>query len=376
MVKRENKLKYIFKKKWKRSAAGIVDAAGKFIFFFRNFFRKKPSKVEKILVLRLDQMGDIIQTLPFFEKIKQKYPLAKITALVVEGNEFLLKGKADNVLTLPGSWFYSEKKLKGAALKDMVEKIYKEKYDIAYDLRGDIRNIVFMFFCGIKWNIGYANGGGGFLLDESIKYDRDMHEIAKNLNFIGETPAPEIYMNFETTKESVVKISGIIAQNKKTMVMHPFTRATSKMWGMVKYTELIKRIAEYNREMQIYIIGSKEDRELLPYIFGAQVHNMAGELTLDESIELIKKSSVFIGNDSGPQYFAAYSGVRACVIYGYTVNNKRWKPLVEKDRFIAFSKPVECGPCESAICVNKDKKHICMDIITVEEVFNAVKHWL
>ena len=197
MVKTENKLNYLFKKKWKRSTAGIVDAAGKFIFFFRNFFRKKPSKVEKILVLRLDQMGDIIQTLPFFEKIKQKYPLAKITALVVEGNEFLLKGKADNVLTLPGSWFYSEKKLKGAALKDMVEKIYKEKYDIAYDLRGDIRNIVFMFFCGIKWNIGYANGGGGFLLDESIKYDRDMHEIAKNLNFIRGTPAPEIYMNFD-----------------------------------------------------------------------------------------------------------------------------------------------------------------------------------
>jgi ADP-heptose:LPS heptosyltransferase len=44
------------------------------------------------------------------------------------------------------------------------------------------------------------------------------------------------------------------------------------------------------------------------------------------------------------------------------------------ENIISFSKPVACGPCEKRSCVME--KHECMDIITVEEVFDAVKAWI
>jgi ADP-heptose:LPS heptosyltransferase len=87
-------------------------------------------------------------------------------------------------------------------------------------------------------------------------------------------------------------------------------------------------------------------------------------------------SDVFIGNDSGPQYMAAYSGKKTCVIYGDTVNYLRWKPKVRDEDLIVFSKNVYCGPCESNVCLNKKEGHLCMDIIGVSEVFDAVKKWL
>lgn len=82
--------KYVFKNPWKKFIIGIFDIFGYIIFFPLRLFRKKSFIPEKILVVRLDQIGDMIQALPFIEKLKNKFNSASIYFLCAKETKFLI----------------------------------------------------------------------------------------------------------------------------------------------------------------------------------------------------------------------------------------------------------------------------------------------
>lgn len=372
--------RYIFKKRWKSGIVHVIDFLGGIIFFPLKF-RKLASEPESILVVRLDQVGDMIQALPFLNALRQKYPLARITTLCAKPTKFLLEHSplVDSVIAIESSWFYREKRVTLQELLRVSREIKAAKAELAFELRGDMRNILFLFLSGIKRIHGYGCTGGGFLLAKEFEYQRDEHEVDKNLKLIGEKSRVNITIAFGMNEQAAHEAGLIfnVAGDGKKIVVHPFTRAASKMWGIDRYKELIGRIKNLSTAITIFIVGSSdESKSVRAFEWDTQLIDCTGKLSFAGTLSLIEKADVFIGNDSGPQYMAAYSGKKTCVIYGDTVNYLRWKPKVREEDFIAFSKDVHCGPCESDICLNKKEGHLCMDIITVDEVFGAVKKWL
>jgi ADP-heptose:LPS heptosyltransferase len=372
--------KYIFKNKWKIRLFYCIDFLGGIVFsVFR--LRSDASEPRSLLVVRLDQVGDMIQALPFFIALRQKYPAARITALCAKPTTFLLErfSPVDNIITMESSWFYHERKTTLHEIIRVAKAIKETEADMAFDLRGDFRNILFLFLSGVRRIAGYGWTGGGFLLAKEFEFQKEDHEIDKNLRLIGEKSQTLIALNFGVDEQAEQDAARVFNTHSggKTMVVHPFTRAASKMWGIGRYKELIGRIRSFSPATTIFVIGSSEERDLVrEFSWEEKLIDCTGALNFAGTLSLIKKADVFIGNDSGPQYMAAYSGKKTCVIYGDTVNYLRWKPKVRDEDFIAFSKDVYCGPCESEVCLNKKEGHLCMNIITVGEVFNAVKKWL
>ncbi len=375
--------KYVFKKWIKRFLMLIFDSLGYLFYLPFKKLRKKIFLPSKILVVRLDQIGDMVQALPFFDAIKKKYPDAEIYALCAKQTEFLLKNKNEikEVFTIENSWFYKERKINLKEILQIIKKIRKEKIDIAFDLRGDLRNILLLFLSGVKNICGYGCAGGGFLLDCEKRYERDMHEIDKNLFLIDEKADDHIKLEFVTSSEDKAIINeffkkNCISKKHKKIVIHPFSRAKTKLWGFNKFKGLIDKILK-NKNIKIFITGSESERIYAKeFIYNENIIDcIGGEFKIKTAIELIKNSDIFIGCDSSLQYFAAYSGKKTAVIYGFVLNNKRWLPKVNKENFVGFSKPVNCGPCELEECP-KEKAHRCMEIITVDEVYNAIKNWI
>lgn len=358
----------------------VFDLIGDILFFPIKLFAPRNYEPKKILVVRLDQVGDMVQALPFFSALRKKYPNAKIYGLCAKATEFLLKNNpdCDGVFSVEGSWFYREKHYSDAEMHAVSKAIKKEGVDTAFCLRGDLRNIMFLFFTGIKNRIGYGCTGGGFLLTKELPYDREEHEINKNLRLIGEKLADtDLRINFPVNDQDMAAATAIINDFPgKRIIVHPFTRAQSKMWGLDKFAELVRRIAN-SGNVKVYIIGGPEDVPLLDeFQMHPRVIRCAGKHSYGTTMGMMRMADIFIGNDSGPQYFAAYSGLKTAVIYGYTVNYKRWAPMVKAENFMAFSVPVECGPCESSDCVNEKGKHECMDVISVDFVFDKIKSWI
>ena len=372
--------KYVFRKKWKRGIVHILDFLGGLIFFPLRF-RNPPNEPKSILVVRLDHVGDMVQALPFFDALRRKYPKSNITALCTKPTAFLVEHypSIDNVIAMESSWFYPEKKTAMQDLLRVSRETRAARADLAIDLRGDLRNIVFLFLSGATRIYSYGCTGGSFLLSKEFEYRREEHEIDKNFKLIGEKPQSPVAIAFRVNEEEKREAGRIlhIAGDGIKIVVHPFTRAASKMWGIEKYRELIERMKALSQALTIFVIGSSDETESVrEFQWDTQLIDCTGKLSFAGTLSLIMNSDVFIGNDSGPQYMAAYSGKKTCVIYGDTVNYLRWKPKVRDEDLIVFSKNVYCGPCESNVCLNKKEGHLCMDIIGVSEVFDAVKKWL
>ncbi len=362
---------------------GAVDLLGSIIFapflFIRGKFSTKKGP-HNILVVRLDQIGDMVQAIPFFEALKRKYPLSTVHAVCVKDCAFLLKNNrnVDALHTVPSSWFYPERKANMADYAGLIKVLRRAGIDEAYDLRGDIRNLIFLRLCGAKKVMGYDCAGGGFLIDKKFPYDRDEHEIDKNLKLIGAKAEKEVAVEFPRSVSEEKTVRAFIDENggpkTRRIIIHPFTRGGSRMWGMGKYADLAVKISK-KENVRIFIIGGKDDeRDSDIFSWNDKVINCIGRFSLGLTVEMLRQSHAFIGNNSGPQYFAAYSGIKSCVIYGNSVNYKSWQPKVKEDNFIALSKPTDCGPCELSVC--NQKTHRCMDLITVDEVYNAVEGWL
>ncbi|MCE5300302.1 MAG: hypothetical protein LLG37_05445, partial [Spirochaetia bacterium] len=153
--------KYVFKKRWKRAVMTALDAVGSALFFFYGMFRKK-GRQKRVLVLRLDQIGDMIQAMPFFGSLRKKYPGYEVHVLCVRDCYFLLDNNPDidAVHALSSSWFYKERAFDRKEFAGKIRQLRALEFEAAYDLRGDIRNIWTLVRAGAGKIYGYGSGGG------------------------------------------------------------------------------------------------------------------------------------------------------------------------------------------------------------------------
>ena len=94
-----------------------------------------------------------------------------------------------------------------------------------------------------------------------------------------------------------------------------------------------------------------------------------------ETAAALKKASVLVTNDSGPLHIAEATGTPVVALFGPTVRQFGYFPLLEES--IALEKEIECRPCSRN---GARPCHIatrdCLDTIDPSEVIAAVNRVL
>ena len=199
--------RYPFQKSWRWHFVRLFD------YFFDRFsghFRKisAPTQVHRILVIRLDHIGDLICSLPALSLLRKRFPEAVITVLTSETGEALLKNHRDvhRILLFKRNWFSRGTRTSFSEWFRVVRALRKENFDIGFDLRGDIRNILLMVFAGVRYRVGYGIGGGSGLLHRTEAYDPSLHQVELNAKLIEgrfipkDELKPEICLNAEESE--------------------------------------------------------------------------------------------------------------------------------------------------------------------------------
>jgi hypothetical protein len=109
-------------------------------------------ELKRILAIRIDRIGDIMVSLPALKALKEMFPLARISLLVAEGREGLLKDIpwVDEVITLK-------------PLRRTIEELKEKKLDLAIDLLMDYPLKTACRQAGI-------DGAGGFMQEIVFVY--------------------------------------------------------------------------------------------------------------------------------------------------------------------------------------------------------------
>ena len=272
--------------------------------FLNSFFKKRkfPEKIENILIIRLEQIGDVILTTSFFRELKRNYPNAKITVLCRELTKDLFKiiPWVDEVIVLNTPWL-SRNDSKGYfnVLKFIISN-YK-KYDLVFDLHPDPRNLFIARFVG-KYTIAYGIKGFRFLIDKEIfwNFRKVEHIVDRYLNIL-----KEMGLNIEK-KELELKLDGKIisdikkklkdkfnldANNKKIVLLHPISGREEKNISWKNWEKIIENLLA-EKDILIFIGGAKNEKSIIDKNLGdlidnERVFNIAGFFNLLEYIHFI-----------------------------------------------------------------------------------------
>ncbi|MFA5158899.1 MAG: glycosyltransferase family 9 protein [Candidatus Omnitrophota bacterium] len=373
--------RYPFKSLWKRVLAGCFDAIGRVCFFPLRPLRKplELAAVHRILVIRLDHIGDVVMARPAIRALHKKFPHAAIDLLVTEDIAPLFEHSKEirAVIAAQYAWFnrntsFAQKCLEFWRLLGIVKT---GSYDIGIDLRGDLRNILLMFLSGIKYTIGYGIAGGGFLLNEEVPYDTAQHQVRLNLNLLNSFHVAQDnkLLPFEYSSEKARKFWEKIKILPSTtllprVVFHMGAGYPSKRWPFENFRALIQQI---DREAlaQIVLVGTEAEKEATPdlKLNSERLIDLRGKTTLQDLPVLLDICDIFIGNDSGPAHIAAAQGLEIILFVSGTNDIRLWYPWTE--RLSLLQHEVPCSPCGVDICPVEG--HPCVEGITVDQAFDA-----
>lgn len=368
---------YVFKKKRNIYLAKIFDLIGSAIFCPFGLKRLElPKEVRNILVIRLDGIGDVIFSTPLYEALKKRYPDAELSTLVsiqakgvVEMNPYV-----DNVLVLKKTWFSTINWIKFDEILSILRKIRRGNFDIGIDLRGDIRNILLMFFGKVRYRVGYGITGGGFLLNKILGYEKEIHEVDKNVKLIEELGCEvadkslQIYYS-QSDEESVINLleREHVSKGDTLLAIHMETGYPSKSWKKERFIHLLQEMNKRDYGKIILIGNGNND------VHFHNIHkqlkfnyiNTIGKFNIRQLAALLKRCEVLISCDSGPVHVATAVGTPCIVLFSGTNNLKQWGSFNNNVNRVIY-KDVDCSPCEMRIC--PQSTHLCMDKIKAEDV--------
>lgn len=329
---------------------------------------------KKIFVSNRAGLGDVLLGNPVLKALKHKFPDSKITLMVgwdavdiVEGLDFI-----DEVIT------YAYEKQRGIPdLIHMVRKVWR--YDLAILLDFKYRSAVMPFLAGIPIRAGIEHKRKLFLThpmrrtpDWESTYEP--HNYAKIIKYslgIELDPAILDQLCIPATKSHDINVvdqllaTHGVDEYTPIITIAPFSSWAPKDWPVKYYRQLIEQIScRYPHKIILIGMGSDCDR-LDKLDKNSNVINLMGKTTLAQTIEVIRRSRLFIGGCSGPLHIAGACKIPYITMYGPS-SPARWAP---RSPGIVITRNPACGPCSVNMtgCVEKP----CIVDITVEEVYDA-----
>lgn len=358
----------------------MLDVVGYFFFSVSRLFLQelKNEKVEKILVLQLTHIGDIVVTTPVFSALRKRYPTARIVALVRPFTKNLLENNpnVDEILTLEAPWFNREQ---GASWMDTIKfalTLRKAKFSIAFEFHGDPRDNLLLWLIGAKQRVGYGVRGGGFFLTKIVPYHRVVKHITGRyidvLQAVGIDPESRKMELFPDKKDK-----SAVAQARKELglkprdkiiVIHPGSGRPNKFWPNDRFAAVADKIAKKHRA-KIVLSGGPGESKLLKSISARMEHDALPlpVMSLRQLAEFLEGVKLLISTDTGPMHIAKAVGTPTLALFG-PVDPREWG-YQEKKHISLFHK-LPCSPCELFDCPLKER-YQCLEAIKTTEVLTA-----
>lgn len=314
-------------------------------------FIKPVKPVQTILVIKWDEIGDMVYALHVFDHLQHQFPKATITLLCKPFVKPLVQNHP--------------------AISGIINQIPEnEKFDLIVELRGNWKTL------GYAWrkmpNVRLERGT--VRLKNKLSGGQK-HEVITNFEIIKpllneetESLTPKIYSD----TDSVRHVDDFINKNLLTQyaVIHCGARRKLRQWPVQNFAALIKILTE-KYKFQIVFAGTEEDEPTINEIIKLSKEEATvctRNFSLLHFAELVKKAALFIGNESGPLHIAAVMGTPLVGIYGPGVPDVFY-PIGPKSRVVHHV--LDCNPCDQVHCVRPENP--CINLVTLMEVEEKIE---
>lgn len=281
--------------------------------------------MDKIIFFHMNQLGDLLFSLPVLKATRKQYPNAKIYCVARKNIAGLLQSTkiVDKIFLKVNSL--------GAEI-DLIADIRKEKIDTALLFSESPESLLLAYFSKIKNRVGFKTASLNFLLTQKVE-KKGVPSLNNNIvlaKSIGINDVQKDYLNIlKIDGESEVKVSFWLEENKifnKDFIAVSFgasKRRQEKCLRKEVWIETLNKLAEMKKNVVVVYAQweSESVMKILKYV-SKDIKLFCPENGLIELSALISKAKMFIGIDSGTMHLAASLGVKCIALYGKTDPNQ------------------------------------------------------
>ena len=345
-----------------------------------------------ILVIKQTSLGDVLHSTAALEMIKNNFPQAHLTYLIdkscreiIAQNPFVDKVviiDLEKLARIIANWYQSPLFTFREIRKEwqsILTQLQVKNYEYAIDLQGLLRSAIFLYF--IKAKVKITKSYFPFLpfyKNKKIHAIDEMKQLLRKVGLVEDSKNPTQMTYFFKRKQSrkiAVFCNHLKKINLPVLVISPFSRWENKNWSIENYLKLIKRLAGHRISIVLCATRDKikvveeliaqlsivEDSNKMEMILNkTTLCNLAGELSLDDFAQLVKKSDLHLSSDSFPMHLASALGKRQIALFAPTreekVGPRSKEAIVLRDR--------DCRRCYQRNC-----RVGCIDKIEVERVY-------
>ena len=301
------------------------------------------NNIKKILVLKTDEIGDFVLVTAFLRELRLMFPCAHIT-LVVNPKIYNLAElcpHVDEIIVYKQNFprYLKPFVLLWRAFKLGYCTLRPKNFDIALMPRWDMNtdySAYIAYFSFAKRRIGYSenvnsrkqlvNKGFDLMFTDAINNGKPGHEVERNLDlirYLGGNPSSdfiELWINSEDENFADQILAHI--STKRLIAFCPGAGKANRQWPSDRFIELGKWLKNVY-DASFIIIGGSDDKPIGKYIHDALNQgtiDFTGRTTLRQTIALLKRCHLYVGNDTGSMHLAAAMGVPVVEISCFPVN--------------------------------------------------------
>lgn len=349
-------------------------------------FGQKP----KILILKLDHIGDFFLSLPAVDVLKRAWPDAEVTLVCSPTNGDLARasGYFDSVIEYKFSAELSQDVQK-AQLENYanIKRLVPDRYDLAIDLRHDPDTRPLLMFIQAAVKAGFQGFDKHFMpLNISLppmEVPRGLYQNAHNIHrlMLLSSHVVNTLKGFDSSDATSALIASGSFNNpfvgSRYVVIAPGGGTLAKKWAPSKFAELARRLVSED-DLKIVVVGGNAESEYRDAIFNAIPEGMGldliANLPLVDLASVISNAQIFVGTDTGATHLAALIGVPTVVVFSGVADHNIWQPM---GRSVAIvRKPLACSPCHIARIEDCVAAHKCMTGISVDVVIDTIRNTL
>ena len=345
-------------------------------------FNQRFDNIRKILILRTDGIGDVLNSTPAFSALRKTYPNVQISVVVKpHGAEILSQNPDINEIIIydPSS---QQKKLIDKIY--FLKKLRSNKYDTAVVLNNSSMSNFMAYVSEAIIRVGRRSEPKRFshtlthwVSNKDPKGTK--HEIDRNLDVVHllkiKNGTKDLILNLSEEEkayaEDFLRLNIDDAQgvdpNFRLVGIHPGGSSFDKLWPSEKFAEVANKLIDELNFKVILFTGSNE-KDLAQKVLNNVKHHLisASGVKLRQFSALVERCSLFICNDSGPMHIASALKVPTVAIFGPT-DYIRWRPRNENS--VVVRKDMDCWPCSAHKC---KKNYECTKTLPVSQVWEAI----
>jgi ADP-heptose:LPS heptosyltransferase/GT2 family glycosyltransferase len=357
--------------------------------------------VRRILVQKLDHIGDFITGLPAIRRLKARFPQAEIHVLASAASAAIARLEPAIGQVIEFDFFHAQSQngkldIEESTFDALEARLRPYRFDIAIDLRKNAETRDILKRSGAKLLAGYDSRGAFPWLDVALEWEEDPPYLHKRAavsdDFValveavsiacerGATlagPSPEAAVARLKSLPAVAALRpGLFA--RPLVGVHPGAGNVTKEWPPGHFAALIDLLVGAF-DVDVALVGAGDEKALAEQVLEAvvakdRVWSLVGLTGLADLPALVTTMRLFVGNNSGPQHIAAALGVPTVNVHTGIVSAREWGPV--GPMAVALQRDMSCSPCyleKASLC---PRGLACLTGLPPGDVFAACERML